>query len=135
MVKLGFHWLIIAGVTLLYSGKAPVQAQQPFYQEKTIRLIVGTAAGGGFDTYSRVIARHMGPYPRGPTIIVDNMPGAAYLVSANYLYNIAKPDGLTIANFTGALLLGQVLKRPGIEFDARKSATWALRLATSVFAH
>ncbi|HWO40919.1 MAG TPA: tripartite tricarboxylate transporter substrate-binding protein [Candidatus Eisenbacteria bacterium] len=121
MMKFGFYRLIVAGVTLLCWGKAPVQAQQPFYQDKTIRLIVGTAAGGGFDTYSRVIARHMGRHiPGNPTIVVDNMPGAAHLVSANYLYNVAKPDGLTIGNFTGALLLGQVLKRPGIEFDARK---------------
>jgi tripartite-type tricarboxylate transporter receptor subunit TctC len=99
----------------------PTLAQEPFYKGKTIRLIVGTDPGGGFDTYSRAIARHMSRHiPGGPTIVVENMPGAAHLISANYIYKIAKPDGLTMGNFTGTLLLGQVLKRPGIEFDARK---------------
>jgi len=109
-------------IQILYlAWAAPVLAQESFYKGKTVRLIVGTEPGGGFDTYSRAIARHMSRYiPGAPTIVVENMPGAAHLISANYLYKIAKPDGLTIGNFTGTLLLGQVLARPGIEFDARK---------------
>jgi tripartite-type tricarboxylate transporter receptor subunit TctC len=99
----------------------PVLGQESFYKNKTIRLIVGTEPGGGFDTYSRAIARHISKYiPGTPTIVVENMPGAAHLISANYIYKIAKPDGLTIGNFTGTLLLGQVLGRPGVEFDARR---------------
>src|SRR5262249_16440770 len=99
----------------------PVLGQESFYKNKTIRLIVGTDAGGGFDTYSRAIARHMSKHISGaPTIVVENMPGAAHLISANYIYKIAKPDGLTVGNFTGTLLLGQVLGRPGVEFDARR---------------
>ncbi len=95
--------------------------QEPFYKGKTIRLIVGTDPGGGYDTYSRAIARHISRYiPGSPSIVVENMPGAAHMISANYIYKIAKPDGLTIGNFTGALLLGQMLGRPGIEYDARK---------------
>jgi tripartite-type tricarboxylate transporter receptor subunit TctC len=121
MIKQTLRCLLAVGVASVFYGKAPVLAQQPFYQGKTIRLIVGTTPGGGFDTYSRVIARHMGRHiPGNPTIIVDNMPGAAHLISANYIYKVAKPDGLTMGNFTGTLLLGQVLGRPGIEFDARK---------------
>jgi len=53
-------------------------------------------------------------------MVVENMPGAAHLMGANHIYKVAKYDGLTIGNFTGTLLLGQVLGRPGIEFDARK---------------
>jgi tripartite-type tricarboxylate transporter receptor subunit TctC len=110
-----------AAIALLFSARAPVSAQEPYYQGKTIRLIVGTAAGGGFDTYSRVIARHMGRHvPGNPTIVVENMPGAAHLIAANHIYKVAKPDGLTMGNFTGGLFLGQVLGRPGVEFDARK---------------
>lgn len=98
-----------------------VFGQEPFYKGKTIRLIVGTDPGGGFDTYSRAIARHISRYiPGSPAIVVENMPGAAHMISANYIYKVAKPDGLTIGNFTGALLLGQMLGRPGIEYDARK---------------
>ena len=77
-----------------------VFGQEPFYKGKTIRLIVGTDPGGGFDTYSRAIARHITRYiPGSPTIVVENMPGAAHMISANYIYKIAKPDGLTIGNF------------------------------------
>jgi len=98
-----------------------VFAQESFYKGKTIRLVVGLAPGGGFDTYSRVIARHIGRHiPGNPTTIVDNMPGAASLLAANYIYRAAKPDGLTIGNFVGGLNLQQLLGLPGIEFDGAK---------------
>jgi len=93
----------------------------PFYEGKSIRIIVGTAPGGGYDTYTRVIARHFGKHiPGNPTIIVDNMPGAGGLVAANHLYKVAKPDGLTIGHFVGGQFLQQLLAKPGIEFDALK---------------
>jgi tripartite-type tricarboxylate transporter receptor subunit TctC len=98
-----------------------VSAQDGFYKGKTIRLIVGLAPGGGFDTYSRVIARHMGKHiPGSPTLIVDNMPGAASLLAANFIYKAAKPDGLTIGNFVGGLVFQQILGLPGVEFDGPK---------------
>jgi tripartite-type tricarboxylate transporter receptor subunit TctC len=93
----------------------------PFYEGKPIRIIVGTAPGGGYDTYTRLIARHFSKYiPGNPTIIVDNMPGAGGLVSANHLFKVAKPDGLTIGHFVGGQFLQQLLGKPGIEFDALK---------------
>ena len=96
-------------------------AQDNFYRGKTVRIIVGATAGGGYDTYARTIARHMGKHVAGnPTFIVDNMPGAGFLISANYMYKIAKPDGLTIGHFIGGLFLQQLLGKPGVEFDARK---------------
>jgi len=100
----------------------PVGAQEGFYRGKTVRIIVGASAGGGYDTYSRTIARHMGKHiPGNPAIVVDNMPGAGFLISANHMYKVAKPDGLTIGHFIGGLFLQQLLgSRPGIEFDARK---------------
>ncbi|MBI4489935.1 MAG: hypothetical protein HY694_12680, partial [Deltaproteobacteria bacterium] len=59
--------------------------------------------------------------PGNPTLIVENMPGAGFLISANYMYKVAKPDGLTIGHFIGGLFLQQFLSlRPGIEFDSRK---------------
>jgi tripartite-type tricarboxylate transporter receptor subunit TctC len=93
----------------------------PFYQGKVIRIIVGTSPGGGYDTYTRLIARHFSKYIAGnPTIVVDNMPGAGGLVSANHLFKVAKPDGLTIGHFVGGQFLQQLLGKPGIEFDALK---------------
>lgn len=112
--------LWLAMVTLAFSASA--SAQEPFYKGKTIRIIVGASAGGGYDTYSRTIARHMGKYISGnPTIVVENMPGAGFLIATNYIYKVAKPDGLTIGHFIGGLFLQQFLSlRPGIEFDSRK---------------
>ena len=100
---------------------ASAMAQDGFYKGKTVRIIVGASAGGGYDTYSRTIARHMGKHvPGNPVLIVDNMPGAGFLISANYMYKVAKPDGLTVGHFIGGLFLQQLLGKPGVEFDARK---------------
>jgi tripartite-type tricarboxylate transporter receptor subunit TctC len=96
-------------------------AQQSFYQGKTVRIIVGASAGGGYDTYSRTIARHIGKHIAGsPTFIVENMPGAGFLIAANHTYRAAKPDGLTIGHFIGGLFLQQLIGKPGVEFDAAK---------------
>src|SRR3990172_990115 len=113
--------LFILGLAITAQfGIANVEAQD-FYKGKTIRLIVATTPGGGFDAYSRAIARHMGKHiPGNPTIIVENMPGAGMLIGANYLYKQAKSDGLTVGNWIGTLVLGQITSRKGVEFDARK---------------
>ena len=103
------------------SSDAPVAAQDQFYRGKVVRVIVGFPPGGGYDTYARLIARHMGKHVAGnPTIVVDNMSGAGSMISANHIYRIAKPDGLTVGHFIGGLFLQQILGKPGIEFDARK---------------
>jgi tripartite-type tricarboxylate transporter receptor subunit TctC len=100
---------------------ATVAAADDFYKGKTIRIVVGFSAGGGFDTYARAIARHMAKHiPGDPAIVVENMTGAGSLIAANHVYKVAKPDGLTIGHFIGGLFLGQVLGQKGIEFDARK---------------
>lgn len=96
-------------------------AQEPFYKGKSIRLIVGLSAGGGYDVYTRTLARHFGRHiPGNPAIVVENMVGAGSLIAANHMFRVAKPDGLTIGHFLGGLFLQQVLGRPGIEFDGRK---------------
>jgi len=99
----------------------PTFGAAPFYEGKTVRLIVGFSPGGGFDTYSRVIGRHLGKQiPGNPVVVVENMTGAASLVAANHVYKVAKPDGLTIINFHGNQVVNQIVGKPGIEFDARK---------------
>jgi len=100
---------------------AAASAQDDFYRGKTIRIVVGYSAGGGFDTYSRAIARHLAKHiPGKPAVIVENMPGAAGLVAANSIYRAGRPDGLTIVNFQGTQVMSQILGRDGVEFDARK---------------
>ena len=96
-------------------------AQEGFFQGKTIRIIVGFSAGGGFDAYSRTIGRHIGKYiPGSPTVLVENMAGAGSMIAVNYTYNQAKPDGLTIGNWIGGLVLQQYLGAKGVSFDAQK---------------
>jgi tripartite-type tricarboxylate transporter receptor subunit TctC len=99
----------------------PALAQDPFYKGKTVRIIVGASAGGGYDTYSRTIARHIGKHiPGNPAFLVENMPGAGFRIAANHVYKAAKPDGLTIGHFIGGLFLQQLIGDPGIEFEAIK---------------
>jgi tripartite-type tricarboxylate transporter receptor subunit TctC len=113
------HIASLTVCALLVAGTA--RAAAPFYEGKTIRIVVGAAPGGGFDTYSRTIARHMGKYiPGHPAIIVENMPGAGFIVAVNHVYRVAKPDGLTIGNWIGTLVVAQVVGRKGLEFDVRK---------------
>jgi tripartite-type tricarboxylate transporter receptor subunit TctC len=106
---------------LLTTAFSSALAQQPNFDGKTIRMVVGFSAGGGFDAYARAIGRHIGKHlPGKPTIIVENMPGAGSLIAANHVYNQAKPDGLTIGHFIGGVVVGQLLGNPAAKFDAQK---------------
>jgi tripartite-type tricarboxylate transporter receptor subunit TctC len=107
-------------LSLLLLGPSGAPAQE-FYKDKIIRFVVGQAAGGGYDTYTRTIGHHIIKYiPGHPAVTVENMTGAGSLVAANYLYNNAKPDGLTVANWNSAFVLNQALGDPNVRFDARK---------------
>ena len=113
--------LSVAFASLLTFGSTSGAMANDFYKGKTIRLIVATTPGGGFDAYSRMLARHMGKHiPGNPAFVVENMPGAAFLIGTNYLYRQAKPDGLTMGNWIGTLVLHQLTGRKGVEFDARR---------------
>lgn len=120
MKKCHFVMAVIALVVVLTTfPTAP--AQEPFYKGKNLRIVVATSAGGGFDAYTRTIARHLGRHiPGNPNIIIENMAGAGHRIGANHVYKVAKPDGLTLGHFQGGLFLSQVLGEKGIEFDALK---------------
>src|SRR6266498_5262715 len=80
---------MLLGLNLVLANYQRALAQD-FYKDKTIRFIVGQAAGGGYDTYTRLIARHIGKHvPGNPTSVVENMTGAGSLVAANYVYGNA----------------------------------------------
>jgi tripartite-type tricarboxylate transporter receptor subunit TctC len=112
--------LLLAFIGMICTPGSPFAAS-PFYEGKTVRIVVGTTAGGGMDTYSRAIARHMSKHiPGHPNLIVENMPGAGGLIAVKHLYHVAKPDGLTIGNFNSAQVMAQILGREGVEFDAQK---------------
>src|ERR1044072_6854215 len=119
LARRALHAILIALALLL----APDQSgfAQDFYKDKTLRFIVGQAAGGGYDTYTRTIAQFMSKHlPGTPAAVVENMTGAGSLVAANYIYNNAKPDGLTVGNWNSAFVLNQALRDSNVKFDARK---------------
>jgi tripartite-type tricarboxylate transporter receptor subunit TctC len=119
MVRIVVLLLVLVFTALPRSAHAAA-ADQDFYRGKTIRFVVGFAAGGGFDAYARAIARHMGRHISGnPAIIVENMTGAGSRVAANFLFR-APADGLVVGNFIGSLLLQQIMGDKGIEFDGRR---------------
>ncbi len=92
-----------------------------FYKGKTIRFVVGYSPGGGYDTYTRAAARHMGKYiPGNPIPIVQNMTGGGSLIAANYIYNRAKPDGLTVGIWNGGLILQKTLGEKKARFEGDK---------------
>jgi tripartite-type tricarboxylate transporter receptor subunit TctC len=92
-----------------------------FYRGNTLRVIVASSAGGGYDAYSRVLAKHIVKYiPGNPSSVVQNMPGAGGLRAANFLYNKASKDGSYIGHVQRTAPFHQILGRPGALFDPTK---------------
>jgi tripartite-type tricarboxylate transporter receptor subunit TctC len=109
-------------VLLLTLGwSSTLLAQVPFYQGKTISIIVGTKAGDVYDLYPRLLAEFWTKHiPGSPNIIVQNVPGAGSLIAANQVYSIAKPDGLTLGAIYPALYFNQLIKKPEVKYDWAK---------------
>lgn len=115
-MKTALITLILLGVMMPHMVFA-----DDYYKGKTVRVIVGGTAGGGFDVYTRAMTRHMGKHiPGHPTFVVENMTGAATRIAAKYLHSAAKPDGLTFGIFNGYLILSQVLDPKGFDFNLRQ---------------
>ena len=94
---------------------------EPFYKAKTIRIIVGLTPGGFYDRWARLLARYMPKYiPGNPEIIVQNMPGAGSMIAMNHIYNVAKPDGLTVGMPNYGVYLDQLVGRKEVQFDVQK---------------
>ena len=111
--------LFIAVIVLLNVAAAP--AQTPYFQGKTIRIVTGYPAGDVNDLWPRLIARHMGKYmPGNPNFIVQNMPGASSMIAANYVYGVAKPDGLTLGWIGPTLYFDQMVGRKEVKYDWAK---------------
>jgi hypothetical protein len=109
---------IFISVSIVSAFAASVEE---FYRGKTIQFVVGSTAGGGYDTYTRLIARHFAQsVPGKPSTIVQNMPGAAMLIAANYIFNSAPRDGTVIGHWSGPLILQHMMGNPAVQFDGRK---------------
>jgi len=97
---------------------SPLFAQAPFYQGKTINIRVGFTAGGAFDVWARIIAQHMGKHvPGNPTLVVQNMTGGGSMIAANYIYGVAKPDGLTLGIVSPGLYIQQLAGQKEVQYD------------------
>ena len=115
--------VLLALLLFFSAGAANANAQAAFYQGKQIKVVVGFTPGGFYDRWARLLSRYMPKYiPGNPSFIVQNMPGAGSVVAANYIYAVAKPDGLTIGFPSSGIYLDQIVGRPEVKFDLRKFA-------------
>jgi tripartite-type tricarboxylate transporter receptor subunit TctC len=114
------RWAVLLFGFITFQVPAITQAAD-FYKGKNIRFIIGQAAGGGYDTYGRLIARHISKHiPGNPATTAENMEGAGSLISANYIYRQASPDGLAVVMFNNSLVVQNALGDPRIKIDFRK---------------
>src|ERR1700679_3463165 len=119
-------FVVLAASTVLVTiAAATTAAAENFYSGKTIQVLIGFSAGGGYDLYARTVARYMGRHiPGNPTLLPQNMPGAGSLRSANYLYQVAPQDGTVIAAFAPGIVIDPLLGvSEGVLFEAPKF-TW-----------
>ena len=111
-------------VLLLLIHSSGVRAQSDFFKGKQMKIVVGASAGAASDLYARMVANHLPKQIAGrPEIIVQNMPGGGSLTAANYVYSVAKPDGLTLGAVTAPIYFAQLLGRKEVQFDWAKF-TW-----------
>jgi len=111
--------LFLFAIVVATGGRAA--AQTPYYQGKTITIITGSQTGDVFDIYARLIAAHIGKHiPGNPNVVVQNMTGAGHIVAANFVYSVAKPDGLTLLAPNPNLYVDQLIGRSEIKFDWAK---------------
>ncbi|MGH7845374.1 MAG: Bug family tripartite tricarboxylate transporter substrate binding protein [Candidatus Binatia bacterium] len=114
----------IGALLVLLVSSSNLWAQTPFYQGKTITVVVGYLVGDGYDNWARLVAAHIIKHiPGNPSTIIQNMPGAGSMIAANYVYNVAKPDGLTLGSIGPSLYLDQVTGKKEVQFDWAKF-TW-----------
>jgi tripartite-type tricarboxylate transporter receptor subunit TctC len=118
------HGFAILLGTLLISALARhdvAHAQESFFKGKQIKIVVGLSTGGGYDRAQRLLAKHLGRYiPGNPDVYVQNMPGAGSVSAANYVWGVAKPDGLTLLAPHNNLYLSQLSGQKEVQFDLPK---------------
>src|SRR5262249_18709575 len=122
----------ILGITvLLLAADAAAEPVEQFFARRTVTIVIGYTAGGSYDLYGRLVARHLGKHvPGQPTVIAQNMPGAGSLKAANYLYELAPKDGTALGVIVESAALDKARENPAVQYDAAKF-TYVGRIATS----
>ncbi|MGZ8499348.1 MAG: hypothetical protein ACXWXL_13150 [Candidatus Binatia bacterium] len=111
----------MAVLSLLLFCAAPVWAQVPFFQDKTIAVILGGPPAGSADLRTRAVINILRKHiPGNPTIVIQHMGGGGGRQAANHVYKVAKPDGLTIGSMGAALVTNAILGEPGVQYDIDK---------------
>src|SRR3989337_100467 len=109
---------LLLAVFLFLLEIAVADAQAPYFQGKTIRIVTGYPAGDVNDLWPRLIGQHMTKYiPGNPNFVVQNMPGASSMIAANYVYGVAKPDALTLGWIAPTLYFDQLVARKEVKYD------------------
>lgn len=112
---------IVTFLFLILAAAGTARAQAPFYQGKTVRIVVGYQGGDTHDLWARAYARHMGKHiPGNPDIVVQNMPGAGSMIAMNHVFGVAKADGLTLVMPNYGVYLDQLAERKEVRFDVTK---------------
>jgi tripartite-type tricarboxylate transporter receptor subunit TctC len=111
---------ILVGFSIIPLLVWPARSQAPFYDGKTITVVIGTASGGSI-VAARIIAQHIGKYiPGNPVVVVQSMLGGAHIIASNHVFNSTKPDGLTLLAANPNIAIAQLIKVEGVRFDVRK---------------
>jgi tripartite-type tricarboxylate transporter receptor subunit TctC len=113
--------LLLAFAGLMLPAAAQAQSSDDFYRGKTLTIDVGFGPGGGYDLWARTIARHIAKHiPGGPTVVVQNMPGAGSLTALSRLYNTVPKDGTVLAAVARVAVMGPLVGATGARFDPQK---------------
>ena len=111
--------LLAAAAAMLIAPLAHAQPAEPFFARKTVTIYIGYTAGGSYDLYARLIARHLGKHiPGNPSVVAQNMPGAGSMKAANYVYQVAPKDGTALGVIVESAALEQVLGNTAAQYDA-----------------
>jgi hypothetical protein len=121
MMLTGARILLVGVLSFAFVPVVAAQTLEAFYKDKTLSLIIPNAPGGSFDLYARLVANHLGRFiPGHPSIVAQNMPGAAGMLAANYLANLAPKDGTVLSVLVPNITLAQILGVQSIAYDTRK---------------
>jgi tripartite-type tricarboxylate transporter receptor subunit TctC len=113
--------IVVAFAALAVPAEVQAQSLEEFYKGRTVMLYIGSGAGGGYDVYARALARHMGRHiPGNPTIVPQNMPGAASIRVVEYLYNVAAKDGASFGAVYNTAAIEPIVSSRPVKFDSLK---------------
>lgn len=131
MVSLNCPTCFASSLLLALAIASDPVAAENFYAGKSVNFVIASAVGGGYDTYGRLVAAHIGRnLPGQPSVVPQNMPGAGGIRAANYLYSVAPKDGMTIGMIDQAVCLDKILGKAELTADPAQF-NWLGRVASN----